>query len=151
MMQEQSETPLERFRKKIRTMKEAELEKKRRAESGEKGITWNPPFEKIDEETLGEADRFVFENLSSLSREEFEDHRRKRMEDLGIIQSAEKAKEIMEMAGLNEQQRSVVRRVIKITGGYGVETPEQESVDSFWQYIANRFSSEGRKENTDSL
>jgi len=146
MSQEQSETPLEKFRKKIRAMKEAELEKKRRVESGEKGITRNPAFEKIDEKT-----RFVFENLNSLSREEFEGYRRKRMEDLGIIQSVEEVKKIMEMAGLNEQQRSVIRRVIKISGGYSVETPEQESVDSFWQYMANRFVSEREEGKTDSV
>ena len=151
MSQEQSETPFEKFRKKIRAMKEAELEKKRRVESGEKGITRNPAFEKIDEKTLGEEDRFVFENLNSLSREEFEGYRRKRMEDLGIIQSVEEVKKIMEMAGLNEQQRSVIRRVIKISGGYSVETPEQESVDSFWQYMANRFVSEREEGKTDSV
>lgn len=151
MSKEQSETPLEKFRKKIQAMKDVELEKKHRRESGETDITWNPAFKKIDGKTLGEEERFVFENLNSLSREEFEGYRRKRMEDMGIIQPAGEAEKIIEMEGLNEQQRGVMRRVIKISGRYVIKTPEQESLDSFWQYMANRFISEGRKENTDSL
>lgn len=143
MAQEQFETPLEKFRKKIRTMKEEEFEKKRRAESGEKGVRWNPHFERIDPETLGEDDWFVFENIDRLSMAEFENLRRKRMEDLGIIQSPEEAERIMAAEGLTEEQRRIVRRVIKGNGGYLVSTPEQESVDYFWQYMANKFISAG--------
>lgn len=148
MAQERSETPLEKFQKAIRMMKGEELEKKRRAESGEE-IRWNPHFEKIDPKTLSEDDRFVFENIDRLSREEFGNLRRKRMKDLGVIQSPEAAERIMAAEGLTEEQRRIVRRVIKGNGGYSVSTPEQESVDYFWQYMANRFISVDEKENAD--
>ena len=128
------ENPLEHFRATIRSLKDVELDKKRRKEGGDRGITWNPHFERIDPNRLTDDDRITFEELGTLSNDEFKERRRRRLRDYAVKPGSDQAEKFMEE--LTGRQRTVMERLIE-SGLYVTDTPEAESIDTFWQYMAN--------------
>jgi|SRR3989338_4747868 len=126
-MEQKSNTPieitrekkLEIFRDEMRRIKEIEMNKKQAwEERGETGETYNPHFDGINPDYLGEAEREVYEKYQN--------------DDLNAD-------------AFNELKRLAMEKYNKLP--VNISEKEHRTIADFWAYMANRVSArEGRRQ-----
>lgn len=121
------ETPLQAFRERMREVKRLEMEKK------QKKLPYDVHFDEIDPDTLGEDERRAYEELPTMSDEEYAELNQRHRDRMRVTEE-----DLAEMLrDVPEHERRLYTLQLRSQPQPNPKTPEDHSVMAFWQFLGN--------------